>query len=81
MRSVAFHAFRTFSGFCGCPLAGLGLDAEPPHPDVCTALSSCHARRASRSLWSSKQIQSGCKERSSAQSVEVKVEERVCCLF
>lgn len=51
---------RTFSGFCGCPFTGLGLPADPPHPDVCTDLSNCHARRASRSLCSSRQIQSGC---------------------
>lgn len=57
----------TFSGFCSCPLAGLGLDEEPPQPDVCTAFSSCHARRASRSLWSSKQIQSGCKRKENGQ--------------
>lgn len=51
----------TFSGFCSCPLAGFGLDEDPPQPVVCTAFSSCQARRASRSLCSSRQIQSGCK--------------------
>lgn len=50
----------TFSGFCSCPFTGLGFEDEPPHPEVCTALRSCHARRASRSRCSSRQIQSGC---------------------